>query len=74
MSILDVTARGSKVIHGCRGKNFDLLIKSVDEVILSRKEKHDASKEIVDCIENVPCLSTKYVPNEVTARYKFSIF
>ena len=37
-----------------------------------RKETHDANKEITDLIKNVPCLITKYFPNEVGARYKFS--
>ena len=50
-------------------------IKTIDEIILSNKEKGEANREKVitdfPC-ENVECLTTKYVPNEVGERYIFS--
>ena len=49
-------------------------IQSIDEIVLSGKEKNDANKEkmVTDFTFNsLQCLTTKYVPNEVGARYKF---
>ena len=50
-------------------------IKTIDEIILSNKEKSEANREKVvtdfPC-ENVKCLTPKYVPNEVRERYIFS--
>ena len=50
-------------------------IQSIDEIVLSGKDKNDANKEKVVTdftFNNLQCLTTKYVPNEVGARYKFS--
>ena len=50
-------------------------IQSTDEIVLSGKDKNDANKEKVVTdftFNNLQCLTTKYVPNEVGARYKFS--
>ena len=50
-------------------------IKTIDEIILSNKEKSEANREKVvtdfPC-GNVKCLPTKFVPNEVRERYIFS--
>ena len=50
-------------------------IQSIDEIVLSGKEKNDANKEkvVTDFTFNsMQCLTTKYVPNEIGARYKLS--
>ena len=50
-------------------------IKTIDEIILSDKDRSEANREKVvtdfPC-ENVKCSTRKYVPNEVRERYIFS--
>ena len=58
-----------------RGQEEIFPLKSVDEIVLSGKEKTDANKEkvLLDfTAKNLSCLATKYVPSEVGERYKFS--
>ena len=52
-------------------KNFPVL--TVDEVILSNKEKAEANREkVMPDLESAKCMISRYVPHEVGDRYKFS--
>ena len=57
-----------------RGPEENFPLKTIDEVMLTNKQKSDANREkaIPDCDENSQCLLTRYVPSELKNRYKFS--
>ena len=53
-------------------EDFPLL--SVDQIVLSRKEKSDADKEkvLIDSVDDARCFLSRYVPKDVGKRFKFS--
>ena len=60
--------------HWMRELDANLPLKTIEEVVLSNNEKCDENSEkvLTDFAgENAPSLISRYVPGEVSARYKF---
>ena len=70
---------GSKWINGLpwmMGKPEDFPIHTVDEISMSKNEKSEANREMVSdflkSVKPIQCMTTRYVPEKVGDRYKFS--